>query len=361
MNTLYCKGYIKPSYLVHISDDKAFSDLLSLLPDTQKRLVVIDEKILRLFPELLSSLEDERTYVLPITATEDNKSLSGLEDLLAKIFAIKPSRDDILIAIGGGLVMNLGGLTASLIMRGIRFYYVPTTLTGQIDASMGSKQAVNFMGAKNWIGMFNDPEFCYINPTFLNTTSRREFNSQAIEGVKLCLATDKSLFLDIYKDLTDPSQATPQKQISFITKMIEAKIAVVEKDLTEENYGMSMLYGHTIGHAIEMLDHKQINHGEGVGLGMLAAARISYMMGLATEDLITIHKEVLNRLGLPDKIPRHISPSSIVQKLAHNKKNYRGKTHFVLLRGVGEMAKSENNYFTVVPDEIITAAIEKGY
>jgi 3-dehydroquinate synthase len=67
--------------------------------------------------------------------------------------------------------MNLGGLAASLIMRGIRFYYVPTTLTGQIDASMGSKQAINFKGAKNWLGMFNDPEFCYVNPLFLKTTS----------------------------------------------------------------------------------------------------------------------------------------------------------------------------------------------
>lgn len=361
MNALYCKGYIKPSYPVYLSVDDSFSDLPRLLPRTKKRFIIIDEKLLELFPELTANLKDGEAHIFPIAATEHNKSLNGLCDLFEKIFALKPNRDDILVAVGGGLVMNLGGLAASLIMRGIRFYYVPTTLTGQIDASMGSKQAVNFRGAKNWLGMFNDPEFCYVNPSFLKTTSLREFNSQAIEGVKLCLATDKSLFNEVLSSLDGLHNAPNAILTSFVQKMIEAKIAVVEKDLTEENYGMSMLYGHTVGHAIEMLDHDNINHGEGVGLGMLVAARISHMLGIADESLVDAHKQVLLRLGLPDRIPGHITTTSIIEKLGHNKKNYGGEIRFVLLKDIGQMADNHGNYFSMVPGEVVIDAIEKGY
>lgn len=361
MNTLYCKGYIKPNYPVHVSNDATFSDLLTLLPITQKRFVILDEKIIELFPKLVSQLRDSGAYIFPISANEKNKSLYGLEELFTKIFELKPSRDDTIVAIGGGMVMNLGGLAASLVMRGVRFYYVPTTLTGQIDASLGSKQAINFMSAKNWIGMFNDPEFCYMNPTFLHTTTRREFNSQAIEGIKLCLATNKDLFETTLDDLNNLHEADSERLGSFITKMIEAKIDVVEKDLTEENYGMSMLYGHTIGHAIEMIDPGHINHGEGVGLGMLAAARISHMLGIASKELVTMHEEILEKLNLPSKIPTHIIASDITAKLAHNKKNYASEIRFVLLKSAGVMAKNDDNYFTTVPHDIIEIAIREGY
>jgi 3-dehydroquinate synthase len=188
-----------------------------------------------------------------------------------------------------------------------------------------------------------------------------EFNSQAIEGVKLCLATDKHLFNEVFESLGGLYDAPAPGLTSFIEKMIKAKIAVVEKDLTEDHYGMSMLYGHTVGHAIEMLDHDNINHGEGVGLGMLVAARISCMLGLADESLVTTHEEVLMSLGLPSKIPSHISPTDIIEKLGHNKKNYGGEIRFVLLKGIGQMANNNEDYFNVVPSEVISAAIGKGY
>jgi 3-dehydroquinate synthase len=262
---------------------------------------------------------------------------------------------------GGGLVTNLGGLAASLTMRGIRFYYVPTTLTGQIDASMGSKQAVNYRGAKNWLGIFNDPELCYINPHFLSTISRYEFNSQAIEGLKLCLATDKALFFEVSEDLEDLYHATIEDRFTFLEKMIMAKLAVLREDLTEENYGMCMLYGHTIGHAVEMLDHENISHGEGVGLGMLTAARLSYMLGIADRSLVEVHRELLSKLGLPTKIPSYLTSASIIGKLSHNKKNYEGKSHFVLLKGIGQMSARNGSYHTVISHDLVSAALEQGY
>lgn len=361
MRKLFCEGNIKENYPIYISDDKTFEDLLSLLPSGAKRFVVIDKKVRDLFPDFANLLKNENTFLFPIVATEDNKTFEGLEKLCKEIFALKPSRDDVVIAIGGGLVMNLGGLTASLVMRGIKFYYVPTTLTGQIDACLGSKQAVNFMGAKNWIGMYNDPEFCYVNAHFLRTTPKREMNSQAIEGIKLCLATNKNLFFETFETLHSfPLQSFEQLSM-FTERMIEAKIPVVEKDLLEENYGMSMLYGHTVGHAIEMLDHEHISHGEAVGLGMLVAAKISHLLGLADKNLVTMHEEILSRLHLRTKIPSNIFLSAIEEMLQYNKKNYNGEIRFVLLRDIGEMAEQNGNYYTIVPKDIVVKAIQDCY
>jgi 3-dehydroquinate synthase len=321
MKTLYCKGIIKSNYPIYISDKENFEDLVPLLPMTGKKFIVVDQAVISLFPDFMKIFELEDSYIFPINASEDVKTFDKLRELASEIHELKPSRDDSIIAIGGGLVLNLGGMTASLIMRGMPFYYVPTTLTAQIDASLGSKQAVNFKGAKNWMGMYNDPEFCYVNPHFLSTSTKKEINSQAIEGFKLCLATNKELYLQFANNLQHFNSLTYEELHHFVEKMIEAKLPVVEKDLLEENYGMSMLYGHTVGHAIEMLDHTNITHGEAVGLGMLVAAKISNLLGLADDKLITTHNDLLISLDLPNKIPSYISPTSIIELLDYNKKN----------------------------------------
>lgn len=360
MKTYFCKGYVKKKYPIYYSEDESFADLFSLIPPVQKKFVVIDKAIIKLFPQFVKKLQKESFLLFPIEATEDNKTFEGLQKLCTKIFSLKPSRDDIIISIGGGLVMNLGGLTSSLVMRGLKFYYVPTTLTGQIDACMGSKQAVNFMGAKNWIGMFNDPEFCYINPLFLLKTPERELNSQAIEGVKLCLATNKKLFYEIFDNLQSFHLQSFSNLSQFVEKMIQVKLPIVKIDLLEENYGMSMLYGHTVGHAIEMIG-TNISHGEGVGLGMLVAAHISVLIGLANENLITTHEQILKRLNIIYKIPKDIKIADIIHLLDYNKKNYNGEIHFLLLKNIGEMAHKGSEYFTIVPKEIVEKAIQNCY
>jgi 3-dehydroquinate synthase len=361
MNKIYCRGYIKQRYPIYLSSSTEFEDLFDLLPYSKNCFVIIDEKLTSLYPGLISKLEQRKAHIMPVVCTEQNKSLDGLTSIFEKVFPMRPNRDDILIAIGGGLITNLGGLAASMIMRGIRFYYVPTTLTGQVDASIGSKQAINYRGAKNWLGMYNDPEFCYVNPNFLITKPMDELNFEAIEGIKLCLATNKQLFYQAIDEVGNFHLRKPETMISFIEKMIRAKVAVVENDLLEESYGMSMLYGHTLGHAIEMLDHEHISHGEAVGLGMLAAARMAHKLGLAEESLITLHVQVLRNLGLPTEIPGHLKPLEIFAKLGHNKKNYGGEIRFVLLRDVGEMAKTEGEYYTVVPENVIMQSISEGY
>lgn len=361
MKKLYCKGFSREKYPIYFSSDDTFVDIFPKLPNPQKLFIIIDENIVGSFPELVILLKEVTPYIYPIKADEKNKTFSKLESLAKEIFSHKPSRDDAVLAVGGGLVLNLAGLTASLVMRGIPFYYVPTTLTAQIDASIGSKLAVNFMGAKNWIGMYNDPEWCYINANFLDAIPKDEIASQMIEGVKLLLATDEKIFINLFAKLDGFSKITLPHLSILIEELVRAKIKVLDKDLREENYGMSMLYGHTIGHALEMLSSKRMSHGVAVGIGMLAAAEISFSLGLCNQSLIVVHREILKRLKIPSKIPKSITAKSIIDQLNYNKKNYKGEIYFVLLEDVGKMSKFRKKYIRPVEREIILEALDKLY
>jgi 3-dehydroquinate synthase len=360
MDILYCKGYIKKRYPIYISEITEFSDLFSLLPEKPRKFVIIDAAVRSNFTHLAESLATSPDYIISIEASEENKSFESLEAVLQKLFTLKPDKSDVVTVVGGGVLLNLGGLAASLVTRGLRFYYVPTTLTAQIDVCMGSKQAVNFNGAKNWIGVFNDPEFCYINARFTDTQTEADIRSQSIEGIKLCLASNKKQFEASMADIENISTSTMHRS-NFITNMIKAKIEVVAEDLLEKQHGVSMLYGHTVGHAIEMLAPQEVNHGIGVGIGMLVAARISRALGLANEDLVAVHLGVLQKLGLPTTIPATLKPEAILKQLHYDKKNFNGKTPFVLLKQVGEMAKNGEGYLIPVEEQQILKALKESY
>lgn len=359
MRTLLCKGVIKNNYPLYISKSKNISEFFSFLPYSKKRFIIYDRIIEKNFNSILAKFSTKGDYLFPVIAKEKNKSFENLRNLLRKIFTLKPSRDDYFVMIGGGLILNFGGLAASLTMRGMNFYYIPTTLTAQIDASFGSKQAVNFYDAKNWIGIFNDPEFCYINPNFLYFINERELKSQWIEGIKLCLALDKKLFNLVYLNLDNFFLNRKKILNLLLEEMIKLKIKMIDVDLKEEGIGMSMLYGHTIGHAIEMLSKGVLNHGESVGLGMVCAAKISYKLGIASENLVTIHQNILEKLKLPTKIPSFINPKKIIKHLCYNKKNYGDNVRFFLLKNVGEPYNPPTGkYYHYVPNKLLSQIVK---
>lgn len=365
MEIIKCPGIFKKGYPLYLSDDKVFSDLFSVIPSSQKKFIIYDLKVKKLFPQFFKKLQNcsfsQKAYFFPICATEENKSFENLSKLLKKIFNLTPSKDDVVIVIGGGLVLNFGGLLASLIMRGIKSIYIPTTLTAQIDACIGSKLGVNFHGAKNWIGIYNDPNCCYINPSFfVSTLEEKEFKSQLIEAIKLSIVLDKKIFTNLFNKLDRLYKDRFELIYSFVKDMLILKIKIIKKDLREEDEGMSLLYGHTVGHAVEMLSGGKLNHGESVGIGMICEAKISNYLGFCKEDFVNLHKKILLDLGLQTEIPRFIKAEKILEKIKYNKKNYHGNPRFILLKNIGIMAKNkENTYFHEVPKAIIEKVLEQ--
>lgn len=227
--------------------------------------------------------------VLTLPGGEAGKSMEGLQLILRELLGRGFSRGDAVVAVGGGVIGDMAGLTAACYMRGIDFYNVPTTLLAQVDSSVGGKTAVNLGGVKNVVGAFRQPAAVLIDTSTLDTLSPRLLAEGMAELVKIAATSDAGLFgriersTDLRADLE-----------SFIRDSLALKMAVVRQDPLEKGFRAVLNFGHTVGHAIEAAAAGQYFHGECVAMGML------YMsFGEARERL----EALLGRLGLPLKDP----------------------------------------------------------
>ena len=195
---------------------------------------------------------------------EGSKSMEGLEKLLYTMLENGFSRKDCVVAVGGGVVGDLSGFAASVYMRGIDFYNIPTTLLSQIDSSIGGKTAVNFGGVKNIVGAFYQPKKVLVDPDLLKTLPDRQISNGLAEAVKMALTSDKELF-DIFEN-KDVGQSLDE----IIVRSLNIKKSVVEQDEKESGLRKILNFGHTVGHGIESSEGmSELYHGECVALGMI--------------------------------------------------------------------------------------------
>lgn len=228
-------------------------------------------------------------YVYTIKQGEQSKNFTNFENILNYLIDNKFLRTDCIVAIGGGVVGDLAGFCASVYMRGITFYNIPTTLLSQVDSSVGGKTAIDKNGIKNIIGAFYPPHKVVIDPNVLKTLDKRQLLSGLVEAIKMGATSDKELF-DLIKNSTDL-----QKDIDeIIIKSIKVKKEVVEIDPNEKGIRKILNFGHTIGHAIESSGKfDDYLHGECVGIGMLY-----FSSSTVKEEILN----VLNKYNLPVKV-----------------------------------------------------------
>jgi 3-dehydroquinate synthase len=195
---------------------------------------------------------------------EASKSLEGLGRLLQSMLENGFSRKDCVVAVGGGVVGDLAGFAASVYMRGIDFYNIPTTLLSQIDSSIGGKTAINLGGVKNIVGAFYQPKKVLIDPELLKTLPERQISNGLAEAVKMALTCDRELF-DIFE-----SKDIEGNIDEIIIRSLNIKKSVVEKDERESGLRKILNFGHTLGHGIESSEGMEgLYHGECVALGMI--------------------------------------------------------------------------------------------
>ena len=260
---------------------------------------------------------------------EANKTMDTLQDLLRLLLKSGFDRADAIVAVGGGVVTDLAGFAASVYMRGIDFYNVPTTLLSMVDASVGGKTAVDFDGYKNMIGAFWQPRAVVIDPETLNTLPRRRLSDGLAEVIKMALTSDASLFemLEETSLLPDEGEAVSDAMDEIIARALRIKTDVVEQDTRERGLRRVLNFGHTLGHALESCTGlSSLYHGECVALGMIPMCQDE-----TRERLIAL----LARNGLPTAVqlpPRE----QILAALTHDKKADGGAIHTVLVPRVGE-------------------------
>ena len=265
-------------------------------------------------------------HIITVPQGEASKSFKILESVLKQMLEFGMGRGDLVIAVGGGVVGDLAGFAASIYMRGIDFINCPTTTLSMIDSSIGGKTAVDLGDTKNIVGAFWQPKLVIVDPDTLATLPRRHFINGLAEAVKASLLADPELFA-IFENGDVDAQIG-----EIICRSLRFKKNIVEQDETEQGMRKALNFGHTIGHAAEKLgNYTDLTHGQAVAIGMVAAMRLSALLG--NEDLTAPLIDILKHIGLPTEL--NYDRESIFHALLSDKKKFGATVNFILVREAG--------------------------
>ncbi len=299
---------------------------------------------------------DPKHHVLFFPGGEARKRVSEVEALAEQMVEHGADRSSLLVAIGGGIVTDMGGFLAASFMRGIPVIQVPTTLLAQVDAAVGGKTGVNLVAGKNLFGAFHQPLAVLIDPDVLTTLPEREYRAGLYEIIKGGIIRDRPLFDFLESNSEAVLRQEPAAVERIIADKVRIKCEVVTADEKEGDLRRILNFGHTIGHALESeTQYSRFLHGEAVAYGMHAATDLAVRTGcLAQEIANRIHAVV--RLYGPIPSVDGIPAENLLKRLASDKKTIQGKVHFVLPTDIGTV-----KVVTGVDPDLILQAIEAGF
>jgi len=277
----------------------------------------------------------------PWAATEPgerNKTIASWRALIDHFVSERLDRDAVILAVGGGVTLDLAGFAAAAYLRGIRWVALPTTLLAMVDAAWGGKTGVDLAAAKNLVGAFHMPAEVVIAPRFLATLPTRELRAGLAEVVKHGVVHDTTLLDRAGRD--DPA--------SFVDDAARVKCDIVAQDPFDRGVRRTLNLGHTLGHAIERASDYALHHGEAVAIGLRAACCIAQRhCGFAQREVV---EEALDRCGLPARV--RLAEADVLEALAHDKKRSARSLRWVLPVALGDV-----RVFDDVPEEHIKAAL----
>ena len=278
--------------------------------------------------------------ILP--AGEASKTLASVERVVGTVLDGAPERSSSVIALGGGVVGDIAGFAASMILRGIRFIQVPSTLLAQVDSSVGGKTGINTAHGKNLVGAFYQPRLVVADTGLLDTLPRREILAGYAEVVKYALLGDRGFFDWLEDNAAGVVSGDADARRRAVRTCCAAKAAIVGRDERESGARALLNLGHTFGHALETETGygPELLHGEAVAVGMVMAFELSAALGLcAAGDVERIRRHFV-RVGLPVGLPaasgRVWDPDALLGHMRHDKKVRDGRMVFILARAIGE-------------------------
>jgi 3-dehydroquinate synthase len=275
---------------------------------------------------------------------ERYKSFPALEKAVTFLSENRFERDDLVMALGGGVVGDLAGFSAAIYLRGLPLVQVPTTLLSQIDSSVGGKTGINLPTGKNLVGSFHQPSSVFIDTETLTSLPPRELVSGFCEMVKQALISDTSLFELTVNCLQKPASTELLRSAEFenlIARQCSFKASIVANDERESTTRTDVKsrrvlnFGHTTAHALETItNYRHFRHGEAVGYGMLVAGELSRNLGLIDSGELKTLRDAVSLCG---PLPRadNFDTGAIMRALKHDKKSVAGQINWVLLEGIG--------------------------
>lgn len=300
---------------------------LSQYTDPSRTILVVDDQVEHFHGHLLKGW---RKIIIP--GNESSKELRVLERLMYELIRLEADRKTMLIGIGGGVITDLTGFAASIYMRGIPYAFAPTTLLAQVDASIGGKNGIDFGEYKNMLGVIRQPEFLLFDYDVLNSLPATEWYNGFAEIIKYGCITDAQLFEFLEKNI-DRTLVHDKEAVAYLVeRSAEIKSLIVQEDEFEGGVRKLLNFGHTVGHAVERIEH--IAHGQAVAKGMCIASvfseKLSALSSAEKERII----QLIKGYHLPVEI--HSDPVDISHYFTMDKKREKQSIHFILLKKIGE-------------------------
>lgn len=259
---------------------------------------------------------------------EQFKTLDTMKLLYDGFLDAGLDRKGVVLALGGGVVGDMTGFAAATYLRGIRFVQVPTTLLAMVDASVGGKTGVDLPQGKNLVGAFCQPEMVLIDPEVLSTLQEEELTSGMAEVIKHGLIGNPTLFSRL-------ETGKPKDFGALVDEAVRVKVDVVQRDPLEKGERALLNLGHTFGHAFELISNYQIRHGHAVGAGLVAAAKLSAVLGLCDATLVDRVRRALTTQGLTTRFSGYAC-EAVIDAMRHDKKRAKSKLRFAIPKKPGE-------------------------
>jgi len=337
--------------------DQISYQIRTLCPKTKKVALIVDKNVPNKFKiKLKKYLKKYTVYTFEYSVNEKFKSFANVNKLVEKCLANNFNRNDVLISLGGGILGDYSAFAASIIKRGINFINIPTTLLAQVDSSIGGKTGVNSTLGKNLIGTFYQPKVVISDVEVLKSLPKRELICGYAEILKHSLILKNNFFKWLENN---SNQLLIDRNLNFLKKAIiescKIKLHFVNKDVYEKNIRMILNFGHTFAHAIEAQNNysKRINHGEAVIMGMMMAAKLSYIKKLCNLNTLNQLKNIYNSNNLKHDIKKYFRTDEY-EKIANymnaDKKNNDKKINLILLTKIGRT--TQPNKFKISSAEL---------
>mgnify|MGYP001400875666 CR=1 FL=1 len=334
-----------------------------ICPNTKSIAILFDDNVPKKFKSILKKkLKNYKLLFLPFEANERNKSFATINSYLKILLKKNLNRSDLLISIGGGITGDVAGFIASIFKRGINFINIPTTLLAQVDSSIGGKTGVNSSYGKNLIGSFYQPRLVLIDTVFLNSLPKKEMICGYAEILKHSIIKDKNFFNWLKKNTKSILDKKKKELIYAIKKSCQIKMFFVKRDTTEKNLRMTLNFGHTFAHAIEVKNNysKKSTHGEAVLSGMILASKFSVYKKLCSSKTLNEIKNIYIQNNLDYTYKKYSNKKEIdklLPFLKNDKKNNDGRINFILLKNVGKTTLSNQNKISLKDLRSITQTI----
>ena len=325
---------------------------------THRAFVVTDENVVSAghLGALLAGREVPHFIIAP--AGEVSKNITTAVAIVETMEKAYLGRDTVVVALGGGTVGDIAGFASAIFKRGIPVVQIPTTTLAQADSAVGGKTGVDSSVSKNAFGAFWHPAAVFIDVETLKTLDQRQYRAGLVESIKHALIADSEYF-DFLENHLDAILARDPDVLATVARYnCTIKGRVVEADPHERNQRRMLNYGHTIGHAVESASNYELLHGESVAIGIIAAGLIEVEMGLSEPGRLDRIRAILEKLGVPVRLPAGLNENKLIDLLKHDKKAVDAWPRFVLIARLGQVHHPKGQYAVEVGRTVVEKVLK---